>query len=53
MWVWDLQFTASGLSKYCSHSRDCCEWWRKEMSVIRVTSLFPRAEAGSTSVAKR
>ncbi|XP_035472318.2 myocardin-related transcription factor B isoform X3 [Scophthalmus maximus] len=25
-----------GLSKYCSHSRHCCERWRKEMSVIRV-----------------
>lgn len=53
MWVWDLQFTASGLSKYCSHSRHCCEWWRKEMSVIRVTSPFPIAEAGSKSVAGR
>lgn len=53
MWVWDLECSASGLSKYCSHSRHCCEWWRKEMSVIRVTSLFPITESGSKSVAWR
>lgn len=40
MWVWDPQFTASGLSKYCSHSRHDCEHWRKETSVIGATG-FP------------
>lgn len=50
MWVWDPQFTASGLCKYCSHSRHGCEQRRKEVSAIGVTSLLPRATRGSKSV---
>lgn len=50
MWVWDPQFTASGLCKYCSHSRHGCEQRRKEVSAIGVTSLLPRAARGSKSV---